>query len=86
MPTDMQRRVHGIWDIFVQCWDTDRGDLLRESLRHVHGSHERRRVRRHQLNRERVDVRAHVQRRLHGVGDIVMQCWDTDRGDLLREL
>ena len=86
MPTDMQRRVHGIGDFFMQCWDTDRGDVLREPLRCICGSHERRRGRLHQLNREWVDMPADVQQRVHGIWDIFVQSRNADRRDVLREL
>ena len=39
-----------------------------------------------ELPRERVDVSAHVQLGVHGVGDIVVQCGNTYRGDVLCEL
>ena len=70
MPADVQLGIHGVGDIFVQCWNADRGDLFRESMRRVCGSHERWRWRLHQIPRERVDVSAHVQCRVYGIGDV----------------
>ena len=83
MPTDMQRRVHGIWDIFVQCRDTDRRNVLRESMRRLCCSHERRRGRLHQLNREWVDMPADVQLGVHCIWDIFLQPRGADRCDVL---
>ena len=85
MPADVQLRVHGIWDIILQCWDSDCRDVLRESMRRVCGSHERWRGRLHQLPGERIDVPAHVQLGVRGVGDILVQ-WDTDRRDVLKDI
>ena len=66
----VQLGIHGIRDVFVQSRNADRGDLFRESMRRVCGSHERWRWRLHQIPRERVDVSAHVQCRVYGIGDV----------------
>ena len=82
VPADVQPRVHSIRDIILQCWDTDRRDVLCESMRRVCSSHERWRGRLHQLPGERVDVPADVQLGVHGIGDELVQCWDFDSGDV----
>jgi hypothetical protein len=81
----VQLGIHCIGDIFVQCWNADGGDVLRESLRRICGSHERRRGGLHQLTRERSNVSAHVQLWIHGIRDVFVQSRNADRGDLFRE-
>ena len=45
----VQLGVHCIGDVFMQCGNADRRDVLRESMRRVGGSHERWRGRLHQI-------------------------------------
>jgi hypothetical protein len=83
--TNVQLWVYGVWNVFVQRRDCDRGDVLRESLRCVCGSYERRRGRLHEHSGERVDMPAHVQLGVHGIWDIILQCRYSNRRDVLRE-
>ena len=85
MPAKVQLWIYGVGDIVVQRWDTDSCDVLRESLRRVCTSYKRGCGRLRQLPGERLDVPADVQLGVHGVGDIIVQRWDTDRRDVLED-
>jgi hypothetical protein len=47
-------------------------------MRRVCSSHQRCRRRLHRLPGERLDVPADVQLGVHGIRDIILQCWDSD--------
>ena len=55
-------------------------------MRRIHCSYKWGCWRLHQLPGERVDLPADVQLRVHGIRDIILQCWDTDRLDVLCKL
>jgi len=85
MPANVRLGVHGVRDIVVPRRDTDGGYMRCESLRRICAPYKRRCGRLHQLPGERIDVPAHVQLGVRGVGDIVVQRWDTDGGDVLED-
>ena len=72
MSAHVQLRVHGVGDIVVQRWHTDRRDVLCESLRRLCTPHKRWRGRLHQLSGERIDVSTYVQLGVHGIRDVIL--------------
>ena len=86
VPADVQLGVYGIRDIILQRRNTDRRDVLRESMRRVYSSNERRRRRLHQLAGERLDVSAHLQLGVYSIRDELVLLGHVDSCDMLCEL
>ena len=79
----VQPGIHDIRGIILQCWDSDRRDVLCEPMRRVCGSHERRCWRLHWHPNKRVDMSANVRCWVYGIRDELVLFGIVDSCDVL---